>query len=39
MICVKFMIFLVKVIKDGSLEKYDGPLSGKNVYQSFRKPH
>lgn len=29
---------IVKIIKDGSLDKYDGPLSGKN-YQSFRKPH
>lgn len=31
-------IKIVKIIKDGSLDKYDAPLSGKN-YQSFRKPH
>ena len=29
----------MKVIKNGSLEKYDGPLSGKHAYQSFRRPH
>jgi hypothetical protein len=33
------LIFIVNIIKEGSLDKYDGPLSGKNAYQSFRRPH
>ena len=37
--CVKYIVIEVKVIKNGSLEKYDAPLTGKHPYQSFRKPH
>lgn len=33
------LCYLVNIIKEGSLDKYDAPLSGKHVYQTFRRPH